>query len=281
MDSQIVRRMSRAELDGVVAWAAQEGWNPGRDDAGAFWAADPEGFFVAERAGEIVGAISAVRYGADYGFVGLFIVRPGERGRELGWRLAEAALAHLGERVIGIDGVLAKERQYAKFFGFRLAHRNVRYGGVPRGLPAPSAGLEPVAAVPFVELAAFDARHVPAPRETFLRAWLELPHGFGLVAREGGGIAGYGVARECVEGWKIGPLFAARPEVAADLLAGLAAGAGGGVVYLDVPEDNAAARALAARHGLAEVFATARMYRGAAPALPREAIYGITTFELG
>jgi hypothetical protein len=33
--------------------------------------------------------------------------------------------------------------------------------------------------------------------------------------------------------------------------------------------------------GMAPVFETARMYAGAAPALPFAQIYGITSFELG
>ena len=52
-------------------------------------------------------------------------------------------------------------------------------------------------------------------------------------------------------------------------------------MFLDVPEPNRAALALAARYGLSPSFETARMYRGLAPALSLGAIYGITTFELG
>jgi phosphoglycolate phosphatase-like HAD superfamily hydrolase len=48
-----------------------------------------------------------------------------------------------------------------------------------------------------------------------------------------------------------------------------------------VPEPNAAAVALAERHGLQPVFETARMYRGPAPSEPLTRIYGVTTFELG
>ena len=55
----------------------------------------------------------------------------------------------------------------------------------------------------------------------------------------------------------------------------------GGEVFLDVPEPNRDAVALAKARGLAPVFETARMYRGVAPALPLSRIYGITTFELG
>jgi hypothetical protein len=38
--------MHRDELDLAVEWAALEGWNPGLHDADAFYAADPDGFFV-------------------------------------------------------------------------------------------------------------------------------------------------------------------------------------------------------------------------------------------
>ncbi|MEM9807729.1 MAG: GNAT family N-acetyltransferase, partial [Cyanobacteria bacterium P01_D01_bin.56] len=51
--------------------------------------------------------------------------------------------------------------------------------------------------------------------------------------------------------------------------------------YLDVPQTNNAAVVLAQQHGMTYVFETARMYMPAAPNLPLENIFGITTFELG
>jgi len=95
-------------------------------------------------------------------------------------------------------------------------------------------------------------------------------------------IAGYGYARPCRVGYKVGPLFADSPQVAERLFAGIrAALPSTELLYLDVPEPNADAVALAARHGMREVFGTARMYSRHAPALPLGQIYGITTFELG
>ena len=43
-----VRRMSEADLELALDWAAAEGWNPGLHDAHCFYAADPEGFFLGE-----------------------------------------------------------------------------------------------------------------------------------------------------------------------------------------------------------------------------------------
>ena len=50
-----IRNMRRDELDTLVDWAAQEGWNPGLNDADIFWATDPEGFITAEIDGEMIG----------------------------------------------------------------------------------------------------------------------------------------------------------------------------------------------------------------------------------
>ncbi len=280
MSELVIRNLERDELALAVEWAAREGWNPGNEDAEAFWAADPGGFFAAELDGEVIGVISGVRYGETFGFVGFYIVKPEFRGHRCGVELAERAMAGLRTRCVGIDGVLEKERQYGKLFGFELAHRNLRYGGVVDIGGAPS-GLTEIGDVPLAELAAYDRRFFPADREAFLGKWIAMGNSRGLVARDGGGILGYGVIRECREGWKIGPLFANDPKVADWIFRGLCAGTAGQMVYIDVPEINVAGVGLAERFGMAEVFATARMYLGGRPDLPVDGIFGITTFELG
>ena len=39
-------------------------------------------------------------------------------------------MARLDHRVVGLDGVIAQQENY-KQSGFVLAHRNIRFGGVP------------------------------------------------------------------------------------------------------------------------------------------------------
>ena len=79
-DNLSIRPMTRAELDTAIEWAAAEGWNPGLHDADAYYAADPDGYFVALQGGELVASISAVKYSPEYAFMGFFIVRPQYRG---------------------------------------------------------------------------------------------------------------------------------------------------------------------------------------------------------
>ena len=50
-----IRPMTRPELDTLVDWAADEGWNPGLNDADIFWDTDPDGFIAAERGGTLIG----------------------------------------------------------------------------------------------------------------------------------------------------------------------------------------------------------------------------------
>jgi hypothetical protein len=280
MNDLTVRTMERTELSHALDWAAREGWNPGLDDEKAFWAADPDGFLLAELKGEVIGTVSAVAYGANFGFIGFFIVKPEYRGHHCGIELGRRSVDHLGMRIIGIDGVLEKQRQYQKLFGFEPMYRNVRFGGLfDAGTEPP--GLTSLDELPFEHVAAYDRRFFPEPRETFLRAWLGMGNAKGLAVVSGNDIGGYGVIRKCREGWKIGPLFADSPEIAEEIFRGLCAEAAGEMVYLDVPNVNTAGVAMAKQHGMAEVFATTRMYKNGCPDLPLDGIFGVTSFELG
>jgi GNAT acetyltransferase-like protein/acetyltransferase (GNAT) family protein len=276
----VVRAASRSEVDQVVAWAAEEGWNPGLGDADCFHAADPRGFLLAVRDAEPVASISVVRYGEAFGFLGLYIVRPDLRGRGHGYRLWQAGMARLSGRTVGLDGVVAQQENYRKS-GFSLAHRNIRYGGQIKNAPPRDARILKVEGTLLDAVVAYDRAFFPAPRETFLRCWLAPDQRRARTLLEDGAIRSYGVIRRCRTGFKVGPLFAETEEDADILFRSLAADADGAPVFLDVPEPNAAAQALASRHGLAPVFETARMYRGPDPGLPLPRIFGITTLELG
>lgn len=283
MPSLTIRSMTPAELDLAVDWAAAEGWNPGLEDASAFHAADPEGFRMAFLEDEPVACISVVRYGEDFAFLGFYICRPALRGRGFGYALWQDSLDWLGERIVGLDGVPDQQPNYRKS-GFELAHRNIRHGGeVPAGEGrGDDKAILPIDAELAGKVAAYDTRCFGRSRERFLDQWLKPTKtrwGYALI--EDGNLRGYTVLRRCREGFKIGPLFAEDRKVADRLFQRLAADAASQDIFLDTPESNAAALELARYYGLKPVFETARMYRGPAPDLPLDEIFGITTFELG
>ena len=274
----VIQNMGEHELALALEWAAAEGWNPGLDDAKCFYAADQKGFFLAELAGKPAGCISAVAYNGAYGFLGLYIVAPGYRGKGFGLKLWRAAMAYLNGRNVGLDGVLAQQANYRKS-GFTLAYRNIRYQG--KGGGSEPDGLTDLSCVPFEEIARYDAMTFPAPRANFLRCWVGQPKGAALGALNNRRLIGYGVIRPCRQGFKIGPLFADDPETANTLLKGLASRVRDQPFFLDTPEVNPAAIELANRHQMQPVFETARMYTKGLPATRTDYCFGVTTLELG
>jgi hypothetical protein len=249
-----IRTMSLQEVALAVDWAAAEGWNPGHADADCFASADPGGFLIGEHQGAVASTLSVVNYDQCFAFLGFYIVRPDLRGRGLGLRTWQAGIAHAGTRTIGLGGVAATLR-------------------------APSETV-PLSNVPFDLIERDDATVFPAARRAFLRTWIAAPGHVGHALLRNGRLAAWGVIRPCRRGRKIGPLVA-DDRTAAEVIFAALLGAEGGEIFLDVPQPNRDAVAVAVAHGLAPVFETARMYSGPIRSVRLDRIFGVTTFELG
>jgi ribosomal protein S18 acetylase RimI-like enzyme len=275
-----IRVMRPDELTLAADWAAAERWNPGLADARCFVTVDRAGFLIGELDGKPAATISCVNYDERFAFLGFYIVRPDLRGRGFGLRIWNAAIAHAGARVIGLDGVVAQQDNYRRS-AFQLAYANIRHGGTLAVSRPPRADVVPLSEVPFALLDDDDATVFPAPRTAFLRAWLAAPGHIGRALVRDGRLFAWGVIRPCRTGHKIGPLIADDRATAESILAALVTAAGGGEVFLDVPAVNGAAIALAQAHGLKPVFETARMYTGAIRPLKLGRVFGVTTLELG
>lgn len=272
---------TRQEVDIAVAWAANEGWNPGLYDADCYFAVDDKGFLLGCLGGEPIATLSAVKYNDYFGFLGFYIVKPGYRGQGYGKQVWNAALDYLAGCNIGLDGVVEQQANYQKQ-GFKLAFRNIRYQGRGGGQPPRLDKIVDLSSLPFSMLAAYDRPFFPAPREAFLKAWINQPGCAALGIMDGGRLAAYGVLRQCRSGYKIGPLYADSRDLAEALFLALKAAANPGEpIYLDVPDANSAAINLAEHQAMAVVFETARMYTGPEPELPLDRLFGITSFEIG
>lgn len=283
--NMIMRPMRREELDTLVEWAAAEGWNPGLNDAEVFWLTDPEGFIAAEIDGQLIGGGSIVSYAGQYGFMGFFIIHPDWRGQGLGNQLWHERKRLLRKRLepsapIGMDGVFDMQHYYAKG-GFEFVCRDIRYAGVGARLGASDDSVVNLEQVPFEWVDQYDQRHFPAPRPVFLKHWIKPPMGYSIGVVKDDGLAGYAVLRPCREGHKIGPLFADSVDVAERLYLAVANHVPDQAIFLDVPENNPDAVALAERHAMKPVFGCAKMILGNVPELPDREIFGVTTFELG
>jgi hypothetical protein len=272
---------SADDVQRMARWAADEGWNPGNTDSHAFFAADPGAFLIGRLDGEPVVCISVAKYGQAFGFLGFYIARPPVRGKGFGIQVWRAGMARLAGRNVGLDGVVAQQANYRKS-GFRSAWNNIRQEGTPASAPPPAGvSLLDARSVAFDKLAAYDRRFFPEARDSFLASWITLPERAAMVALRDGELAGFAVMRACQAASRVGPLFAASPEIAQSLISGLAAKTGATAVAVDMPDINKPAIALAERIGLKPSFETARMYTGPDPKVDYAGLYGVTSLELG
>jgi hypothetical protein len=273
-----VRPMLAHEIALAADWAAREGWNPGISDAACFATVDPEGFLVGELNGTPAATISVVNYDDHFSFLGFYIVRPDVRGHGYGWRTWLAGTAHASSRTIGLDGVVAQQKNYERS-GFVLEYRNIRFGG--KLSTVPKEGTISLAEVPFEIIEADDQTVFPTARSAFLHAWIQAPRHVGRALLRRGRLCAWGVIRPCRHGFKVGPLVADDSASAAIVLDALAAEAAGEDMFLDVPQINTAAVGIARAKGLSPIFETARMYKGPVRPLQVDRVFGVTTFELG
>ncbi|GII30346.1 GNAT family N-acetyltransferase [Planotetraspora mira] len=281
MSNYSISTASVKDIERLGEWADDEGWNPGRSDGQTFFSADPRGFFFGRLDGEAVASISAIRYGADFGFIGFYITRPWVRGKGYGIQVWRAGMEHLAGRNIGLDGVVEQQDNYQKS-GFRRAWNNLRYEGVPSGAEAPGdIRLIDIRTVPFGQLAAYDRRFFPAPRDAFLASWVNLPDRTALAAVRDGRLHGFAVMRAASGASRIGPLYASSPDVALALMNALSATVPGSPVAIDVPDINKPSVHLMEELGLRSAFEAARMYTGRVPDVDLFGMFAVTSIELG
>jgi len=281
MDDLVIRTARKEEVPIFLDWAREQGWNPGLHDGECHYAVDPEGWYVAEMEGEVVGTVEVTNYDSRFSFGGFYVVREDMRLKGVGWKLLSVAIRHVGARNLGIDGVFEMQEKYSSRMGFSFAYRNIRWRGIADGKVQP--GLCPVQEVPFPVLLAYDTLHFPAERRKFLEKWVRMPDSWSSACYERGILKGYGVIRRCYEGFKIGPLFADSPSIGERILEDLTGReeVRGQTFFFDTPEPNREAVRMARERGMEEVFGTARMYSREMPSLPLSRIFGVTSFELG
>jgi hypothetical protein len=279
--NSLIRPLHDSELALANHWAVDEGWNPGLHDAAVFNRADPGSLLTLEVDGAPVGVMSATRFSDEQGFLGFFVMAPEFRRGRYAWTLMKAGLERIGDRVLGAESVLELVRTYARY-GLTPYYQTVSYHGVSPSSPAPwKEGVETASSVDPSLIAAYDQTSVGVPRAPFIQAWLTLPESRALVFKRKDRLCGFGVARRCPHGIRIGPLQADHPDVAEALFDALIGWAPGETISIDCPGINPSAAPLAIAKGLTPGSTSSRLYRGKPPSGASHRVYGLMSFAFG
>ena len=288
-----IRPFKSSDIPLINDWARSEGFAPGSGDIGIYRQTDHQGIWTGCLGEEPIGCIAGIRYNHAYGFIGLYIVRPDQRGRGYGVKLWREALDHLHDvSCVGLEAAEDRIDDYSNW-GFQPASTTTRWQIEVDSLPHQLRSTEPPEDlrlirgddIPEPKIQIYDADRELNPRPHFLSDWLQHPAGdvTALLDRKHD-CHGFARIRPCLlkkeSGWRIGPLLADSPELAELLIRDLLS-ARKGLVIIDSPGGNALAAPLLQKLGFTVSGRTLRMYRGVMPSRQLDEVYGLACLELG
>lgn len=254
-----LRTMTTADIPFGLRLSAQNHWNQLDADWRRQLELEPAGCFVAERDGAPIGTACCCVFD-DIAWINLVLVERSQRGQGVGTALMHHVLRYLDGRGVAsvrLDATALGQPVYAKL-GFAGDFTLTRYQGTPQG----GASHQDVCASTPADLPAmvrWDETVTKTRRERLLRMLVETGRKF-VVAGE---VRGFCFVRPGANAWQIGPL-AGMPDAGAALLVDAAQRFAGQPVYVDVPDDHAAAVAQVRALGLTPQRSFLRMTRGRA-----------------
>ncbi len=253
------------------------------------WSADlrlyrkiqPDGYFLAEEDGVLVGMVGAVIY-STYAYVGMMAVHPECQRKGIGLALMQHLLAWLDGQQVPLtllDASPSGQPLYEQlgFVAFKRVEIYQHSGGFPV-FPCPQR-VKPVGIADLDQIQGVDTIVFGADRGRVLHLLLETYPGRAfLLPGAAGQFAGYLFAPEN----RIGPWVMQEEADAEEMLIAALSLPFPGPVSLAVPEENRAAGELLLRYGFVPVRGNLHMGRGAGvPPGLREKIFAQASLSIG
>jgi len=261
------RTMTVSDIDAGLRLTRAAGWNQLRADWEMFLQQSPEGCFVAEKAGKVIGTAGTIRYQEHFSWIGMVLVDPQERSRGVGKQLLMKALDLLaGERCVRLDATPAGEPMYRKYhFRKELCIKRMEAQGtiVDRRIPG-NPLVRPMLETDLAIVSRLDFDAFAASR-SFLLDWMwKGAPDYGWLVEGQAGIEGYVLGRSGFNFEHLGPIVAPSVELAQTLVLSCLGAIAGSRVVIDARNDPAWIKSLE-ELGFREQRPFIRMYRGEAP----------------
>jgi len=256
-----IRLMTMTDVGAGMRLKDLAGWNQTSADWERFLSASPDGCFVAEAEGRVVGTVTTIAYQGRFGWIGMVLVDPEFRGRGIGTRLLNRAIENLDSRSIPtlkLDATPQGKPIYEKL-GFVSEYEVERWtlARPARGTTAHTLG--PPRLEDVLEL---DGEVFGADRSALLRTLVSAAPDFTLAVREHGGLAGYAFGRRGSVADHLGPWTAQQESVACELLDEFLARSSRDKIFVDCLKSNPFAKTLLRARGFEFSRPLTRMVRG-------------------
>lgn len=255
-----LRLMELPDIAACMRLKEIAGWNQTAEDWIRFLRASPEGCFVAEACGGVVGSATTIVYEDRFAWIGMVLVDPEFRRQGIGTALLENALDYLDGKQVPcskLDATPQGKPLYEKL-GFHAEFEIERWRLASRGA-ASSVVPQPES---LDEVLDFDCRVFGADRSGILRSFADQAPEFVLVERTEGRVASYCFGRKGSTADHLGPWVARDRASASRVLGDFLSRSSRELVLVDLVKDNCWAEALLAERGFRFSRALTRMYRG-------------------
>lgn len=256
----VFRLMTAKDIPDGMRLKDIAGWNQTPGDWQRFLSASPDGCFVAEHHGRVVGTSATIVYQGRFAWIGMVMVDPAHRGKGLGTTLLDRAIHYLDSRKIScvkLDATPQGKLLYEKF-GF-VSEYEIERWMLKRPLQEKclGKGLREIEDVLRLDSAVFGAN-----RSELLRSLAEEAPEFTLAVRYDAGIAGYAFGRRGSRADHLGPWIAADGNAAAKLLDEFLRVSDRELVFVDCVRENPWAVSLVQARGFELSRPLTRMFRG-------------------
>jgi ribosomal protein S18 acetylase RimI-like enzyme len=211
-----LRVMHLDDIPAAMRLKDLSGWNQTRADWERFLAASPDGCFVAEFQGRVVGTSATIVYEGRFAWIGMVVVDPELRGNGMGTALLKLAIEYLDARKVPcmkLDATPQGKILYEKY-GF-VGEYEIERWLLARETPA--KGPERVSNA-MEDVLSVDREIFGADRSMLLRAIGNGAPEFPLVVREGSEITGFAFGRRGTIADHLGPWMARSRDAAERLL---------------------------------------------------------------
>ena len=251
-----------ADVAGGLALSDSVLWNQTADDWTLF-IEHGRAMGCRSPSGELVATAAALAYSGGLGWISMVLVAEGWRHRGLAVRLLDHCVKNLQSAQITpvLDATPAGAPVYRRI-GFRSGFELERWEGTVAAAQG-AAHARPASLADLDAIAALDKAAIGVGRRFLLQAFLTRPDTRSWLAHDG---RGFIIARQGRRATQIGPLVAADPVAAIELLSAALAGVAG-PVFLDVPVRWASVGAWLEQRGFVRQRPYVRMSLGSAAAL--------------
>jgi GNAT superfamily N-acetyltransferase len=257
------REMTLADIADGLRLCRASRWNQVRRDWELFLTLSPRGCRVAVKDGRVIGTVTTVSYEGHFGWVGMVLVDPAERGRGVGTRLLHEAIDVLSDvAAVRLDATPAGRALYSQH-GFVDEYGLSRMETVVTlRLDGERGAARPMTKADLPAVLQLDCEAFGADRRATLEWMLAGAGEYAWVVERGSRVAGYLFGRHGFNHSHLGPVVAEDQEAARQLVAACLGGQRGKPFILDAARHDSEWSRWLEAVGFREQRPFIRMYRG-------------------